>query len=320
MKIIVDKRTELMGIVLMLSKYLETYPFLKNTEAHKAYNQEILNTFGKFKEHDFIKLTNQMIDKFDFNYDAPFAIVLQNYNANLELVKNTMQNEYTKITNTKIGKLFLQGLPAFAKEIEFDAFFLKKQPFYSACIQFQETYMSSYALENFYKQFFGIAQCPEVVCNLFLANSSSGGFGLHTLTHLQPTLSVQFSTQTQEQYPCPATFVLHEMCHPFVNKLTDEHVSNQPKVFKAQSAHYTTLKSVINDYIIRAIELLFLEKQNTSTTILQKRLTMNKEKGFPFIDKVLELLHTYDQNRDTYPTFSCFYPTLLNHILSFCNQ
>ena len=62
MKITVDKRTELMNIMLFQSDYGTKYPELviygKNTE---EYHKKIDAHFSKFKDSKAIKLLNQVI-------------------------------------------------------------------------------------------------------------------------------------------------------------------------------------------------------------------------------------------------------------------
>ena len=47
MKVVVDKRTEFIGIVLMLSKYNQKYEFLKNAYSNEEYINDITQWFNK---------------------------------------------------------------------------------------------------------------------------------------------------------------------------------------------------------------------------------------------------------------------------------
>ncbi|MCG4587343.1 DUF4932 domain-containing protein, partial [Anaerosalibacter bizertensis] len=75
---------------------------------------------------------------------------------------------------------------------------------------------------------------------------------------------------------------------------------------------YGDWESCLNEHIIRAITARFNYKKDKS--LGDNTIEWEKENGFIYIDKLLEKLDEYDNNRDIYPTFESFYPELLKSL------
>ena len=73
----VDKRTELLGIMLLISDYSKKNSKLIEECGNKDYRDSILKNFSKFKEDITIKLLNYIINNYCFNYDAPIYLISQ---------------------------------------------------------------------------------------------------------------------------------------------------------------------------------------------------------------------------------------------------
>ena len=104
MKIVVDKRTEFIGIVLMLSKYNQKYEFLKNTYSNEEYINDIIRWFDKYKNDEFIILTNSAED--DENYYSGNYICSKRLKENIDYIpwnnKNLhLRDYYSKCKGSK---------------------------------------------------------------------------------------------------------------------------------------------------------------------------------------------------------------------------
>ncbi|HHU60314.1 TPA: DUF4932 domain-containing protein [bacterium] len=71
-KVIVDKRTELLGIILLIIKYKKRYPSLVKEQGNDQYRDFIINNFSCYKKSKTIKIFNKLIKKYCFNYDHQF--------------------------------------------------------------------------------------------------------------------------------------------------------------------------------------------------------------------------------------------------------
>ena len=59
-KIGVDKRTELLGILLLISDYNKNYGFLIEECGNKEYRDKIFSLFSQYKNEKAVQLLNQI--------------------------------------------------------------------------------------------------------------------------------------------------------------------------------------------------------------------------------------------------------------------
>ena len=319
MKVVIDKRTEFIGIVLMLSKYNQKYKFFKNPYSNEEYINDITQWFDKYKNDEFIKLTNEIIEKYeDFNYSTPLDLVLRYFNTSLNLVEGVESDdkpEYIDMLNGRLMQKFLHELPRFAIKTHFEEFYKNHSNFYNKCINFQQKYLQDLPLniEKYYLNFYGIDKSPNVYCNLLLTNSCRGGFGMQINSILYPSLIVDF--KGEKQFPCSITFLFHEMSHPIINPLTDKYLKETVET-KLNIQHYGKIKPIINDSIIRATEIILCKDMKCSSEFIERKINMEKAQGFEHIEKIIACLETYQSQRKRYPNIESFYPTLLNTIIN----
>lgn len=315
MKVIVDKRTEFIGIILMLSKYNQKYEFLKNAYSNEEYINDIMQWFNKYKNDEFIKLTNEIIDKYEnFNYATPLDLVLRYFDTNFNRVESADKPEYFDILNGRLIQKFLYELPPFANRTKFEEFYKNHSNFYNECINFQQKYLQELPLniEQFFLNFYGIDKSPNVNCNLLLTNSCRGGFGMGINGILYPSLTVDF--KGEKQFPCSVTFLFHEMSHPIINPLTDKYLKGNVET-KLKIQHYGKIQSIINDSIIRAAEIILCKHMQCTTEFIERKINMEKAQGFEHIEKVVACLETYSNHRGKYPNIESFFPILLDTVV-----
>ena len=315
MKVIVDKRTEFIGIVLMLSKYNQKYDFFKNPYSNEEYINDIMQWFDKYKNDEFIKLTNEIIDKYEnFNYATPLDLVLRYFDTNFNRIESADKPEYFDILNGRLIQKFLYELPSFANRTKFEEFYKNHSDFYNKCINFQQKYLQELPLniEQYFLNFYGTDKSPNVRCNLLLTNSCRGGFGMEINGILYPSLTVDF--KGEKQFSCSFTFLFHEMSHPVINPLTDKYLKGNVET-KLKIQHYGKIKSIINDSIIRAAEITLCKHMQCSTEFIERKINMEKAQGFEHIEKVVACLENYSSHRKRYPNIESFFPTLLDTVV-----
>ena len=315
MKVVVDKRTEFIGIVLMLSKYNQKYEFLKNDYSNEEYINDIMRWFDIYKNDEFIILTNQIIDKYEnFNYETPIDLVLRYFDTNFGRVESADKPEYFDILNEELIQKFLCNLPLFVNKTKFEEFYKNHSNFYNECISFQQKYLQELPLnfEQYFLDFYGIDKFPNVCCNLLLTNSSRGGFGLEFNGILYPCLTVDF--KGKKQRPCSVRFLFHEMSHPVINPLTDKYLIKNVET-NLKIKHYGTIQSIINESIIRAVEIILYKHMKRSSEIIERKIKLEKAQGFEYIENVVDCIETYLCNREKYPNIESFFPILLNTVI-----
>ena len=135
MEIVVDKRTELMGIVLALSQsneYIKEHFTFNITE---EYRHRALEHFSKFKNHKCIKLVRE-IAKTDigFNFDNPIRLAFS-LNNSLNFSGKIEKYLLDELENEDLIKEFLKALVDFSKESEFISFYNKNNSYYLSKIK-----------------------------------------------------------------------------------------------------------------------------------------------------------------------------------------
>jgi len=75
-KIVVDKRTLVMEVLLKLTNYFTRYPNL-NVGFNFQFNKDVENYFEKYKNHKAVKMLQKIIDNTNFCYGAPISLALK---------------------------------------------------------------------------------------------------------------------------------------------------------------------------------------------------------------------------------------------------
>ena len=149
----VDKRTELLGIMLLISDYSKKNSKLIEECGNKDYRDSILKNFSKFKEDITIKLLNDIINNYCFNYDAPIYLISQlNEDYSYDNLLDYPFRE--RLDGAKIVLDFLDSIKEFVKRINFDDFYNKNAKLYEKGIKQIETLIKNYDVVNFMKKFY----------------------------------------------------------------------------------------------------------------------------------------------------------------------
>ena len=73
---------------------------------------------------------------------------------------------------------------------------------------------------------------------------------------------------------------------------------------------YNTVESIIDEHIVRAIELVFLKK-DFGEEYVEKYATQYETTGFIYIRNVYKKLCEYCENKSQYENFEAFFPKVL---------
>ena len=184
---------------------------------------------------------------------------------------------------------------------------------------------------NFYKTTFVILSscywhCYNIIICPLLGSRSygpkienkNGSYDIYSLTSTPYNKDgVPFINKEVAEY-----LVFHEFSHSFVNPLTEkyiEQVNLSEKLFKpieyAMSKQaYVNWEITLNEHIVRAFTARAIEIQygkQACNDVVRNEL----QKGFVYIEHIIEMLREYEKERDTHgTTFAQYFPTLLSAI------
>lgn len=280
----VDKRIELLFIMLSLTDYpkkyqharlvanYETYPFLCENNKTYPYFEDIKNHFKDYKNHPAISVLNKIVNgKLNFSYDAPVALFL-----NLDKDYNFQGfNEYPFVNilhkSPEILE-FLSKVKDFVNDTNFENFYEQHKEFYQSELDKFHRIVPYEQILSWMKEFFK----DDLAAYEFNINLSPlmgyHGFGDRIKNAAHCTAPIFFKDESKynlKYLPIKMAFYLHEFCHSFINPLTEKYydqiqkpeLSLQEKETLKNHA-YPHYEEIINEYIIRAIEILYLRDQN----------------------------------------------------------
>ncbi len=175
-KVCVDKKTELMGVLLLISDYGKLYPELVEVCHNEEYREKVYKHFAAFKNEKAVKLLNEICNKLNFCYDAPIALILQlDENFKFDALLPYPFEERLESSNLVIE--FLNELPHFVEVSRFEEFYNSNQKFYSKILEETERFINPDMIEEFFNEFYKMDISTKFVINL-LPHSTNGNYGV----------------------------------------------------------------------------------------------------------------------------------------------
>lgn len=319
--ITVDPRIELLAVIQYLAGYGQRFPLL--TPFELLYKTEIETAFHSFRDHQAVKLFDQM-SMDGFNCDAPPWVMLH-LSPPPELEVQTPFTSYLIWRASDQLEQFIPALRNFAVASQFMNFYRAHSIFFETITR---PIIANYSgehdiavLENYYGM--GHNSYTMIIVPLF----SDGGYGpqvyrkdgrydVYTITG--PT---GMDVNNQPVFHAPnevRSLIWHEFAHPFVNPLTERYIHevNQYQalfqIVKERMIHYgyDSWQTVVNENIVRAV-VVRMKAHELGELEGQAQLEQELEWGFAYTDLFVERLKLYEQQRGLYPSFRDFYPILI---------
>lgn len=320
----VDQRIELLSVV----QHFTTWANQRHTRYESRYKVEVQKYFERFSNHKAIQLSQELTNS-GFSYDAPPNFVLYHSNPP-EFEQVTEYSDYLVDRAGSTSKLvnFANELRNFAVETDFVSF-----------IENQKAYFRK--IENDIKRTIGDMDYIEIIENYYGSQQNSynvvpaslfhnGGYGaliesvdgINIYNIAGPVSSSQgipsFGSESTFQY-----VLLHEFSHSFVNPLTEEYkieVNNFSELFEPirsqmENMAYGRWETCVNEHLVRTNVARFfnqLQGVEEKDEILQNEY----DKGFIYIYGLDSLMQRYEADRVVYPSYTDFYPKILEYFSS----
>jgi len=313
MKILVDKRTELMSIILALSQGNEYIEEHYSFDVQDKYRHRVYNHFSKFKKHKAVELASE-IAKCDegFNFDNPIRLAFS-LTEQLDFDGTIEDYLLKELENEKLLKDFLVEVVKFAKETNFKEFYLSNNDYYSSKIEELKQMFNSEPFVCELQKFLKVKIKDDFNINIvpMLINANHGfkvdGDNFANIG----MLSEDFKTIEKFNNSTIHT-IIHEFAHNFVNCYTNNNQLSIPKDLKKELKNmgYGNTIAYLNDTIVRAITIRLREKiQNVD---IQKFFDIEDKFGFIFVRKAYQELLVYE-NQST--SWEEYFPKLLSSII-----
>lgn len=296
MEVLVDKRTELMSIVLALSKgnkYIEEH---FSFDIKDEYNNKVKEYFSKYRNHKCIKLANQ-IAKSDagFSFDNPIRLA---FSLDESLQYNGVIEDYllNELNDEKLIHEFMQEIVKFAKDSKFNNFYNENKKYYLLKVEevkklFQpEKFVKE--LQRFLKHETETSFQINIIPMLINANH---GFTVNN-RHIANIGLLSEDLKTIKPFDNGYNhIIIHEFCHNFVNCHTGNKTLQMPADFEQRlnDIGYGNPISYLNDTLVRAMTIKLRER--IENIDVQKFFNIESRFGFIFVRDVYYDLVDYEK-------------------------
>ena len=282
----VDKRTELMSIILALSNGNDYVCEHFNFNVKDDYRIRAYNYFKSFKNHKCIQLANVVCEKVvGFNYDNTMLIAFELDDDFKFTKKSLSQNVMSELGDNELVKEFLRAVYDFANDTNFDSFYNNEREYYLSKINEVKTLFNVENIEDVMQQFFKMdinkSFCVNIIPMLINANH---GFEIGDTIYANIGLLSEDFCVISNFDNGYKHIILHEFMHYFVNANVMKYKSNVKLNNKLANKDYQNDYSYIIDTIVRALTIMVRSKIDNIN--VQKFFDIEKRSGFAKVQNV----------------------------------
>ncbi len=321
----VNPNLEFINSILLTSRYNEiTTPYigygLMTTQVNE-YTEAIKSFFEKHRQRPVYSYIEDMIPN-GFTFSRPVELALSLGNSKNFSMQYPLSDLCIKYCGgiEKIREL-LKLLKDLENETGYFGFFNEIKGYYDPFMEKARLVAEQLPYIPLLEDIYGKEQNSY---HYVISSLMCGNFGLNFADQSRDTLDIVcvFSTVG---WSISAPILVHEFSHPFINPLTEKYADlveeysiayDKLKPYKLPnfSSGYGDWHECVNEHLVRAMVIYLLRKCDLADDAAQM-LRSDLSCGYRYIPFILERYRFYEQNRDRYPSFEAFYPSLL-HVFS----
>ena len=313
-KITVDKRSEVVDILLYLSDYRKEYPNLVLYNKDIKYVEDVYNHFKEFSNHVAVRLLNEIVEKHNFCYDAPFILAMQ-LNEDLSVGEIRDYPFKTRLKGDKLILDFMDAIKDFAIKSDFEGFYNEHQSYYQNIINATKNQLG----DDWYskvKEFYKLKSDIEYVIN-FLPLSAEGG-AFYDYHHANKFISnIQNDEENSfggfiENTTKRRAFNLFTLCllRRYV-EFGDYLIPKAQEFLDKEKSKFVTINNIsyICEEIALVLRALSREIYSDSHSPAQEAIKGMKFDNIDRAYKILEILKEWQKSNDE---LNCYLQRLLN--------
>jgi hypothetical protein len=324
---LVDDRVELLSIASRLAEYDEY-----SNDINKQYVQDIHAYFDKYKDHPLIKYLRMVRDTNEIGFDAVAGMAIHvghapGFKPLVTFTADVPDKRWGAAPALKCAALMAQ----FYQDTHFADFFKAHQALYDTAVAHYNLIYRQLDI-SWYPAYYGIA--PRGSFNIVLGPANGGAnYGpkvVYPDGHEESYAIIGLWKFTDDGKPNfnDADYLptlIHEFNHSYVNYLIEQHrqqfQSAGEKIFAAAGAKmqrmaYGNWKTMLDEALVRASVIRYMIDHQMSADKVNRETQQQLYIGFVWIDKLVDLLGTYESDRKTYPTLDSFMPKLVEFYTS----
>ncbi len=328
MNIEINPQVELISIIQTISSYSKTFSFLLAKES-SYYKDDVMNYFGAFKNHPAVSMFDRLSSRpGKLNFNAPSFIML--YTDNQLNLRNDIEPDsfvVGRASGSDSLNTFLALLKDFAVKSSFNKFYNQHFEYY---LKMANSVAENLGTINYISELESFYGTKQKSYNIILVSLYSHvGFGNSVILHngqreIYNVLGPKSFSNKEPLYASESYLkykIRHEFSHPFINPLTEKHwdyIKGYSSLFnavpeQAKKNMCGDWQECINEFLIRAIttQIGFNESKELGEALYNDE----KSRGVNIIDRLLERIKYYLNNRDKFPTFDSYYKIILNEFM-----
>lgn len=316
----VDERQELLSIIFRLGGSFEY-----NYNDFEKYSQDVDNYFKPYINHKAVKYATRLrkFPRIGFERPSTFAYHIQIKNDTITFLENTLENSMVDWNKKKATK-FLFLLNDFYRTSNFKNFYKENIILYTIAENRFDTVMQNVDISWFYN-YYGTKTNGDMNIIISMLNGRNNY-----------ATKVQNKDSTIDKYAILGTcqtdslgmprysngyvdIVIHEFNHSYCNPLIDKYFTklqlSSDKIFdivskKMRKNYYPNTKYMLHETLVRASVIKYVAAywgENKAKYLMCQDMF----KGFIFIEKVVNLLDIYENDRIKFPTLDSFMPEII---------
>ena len=325
----VDPRVELVGIIAYLADYDEY-----RMGRVPGYLKDIDEHFGGHRNHPVVELARRLRSSNSIGYDACMSLAVHlSTPQDLKLIRPVTDDDLSleQRWDGTSAEDFVRKAADFAKVTAFEKFLADHEPLYAKSVSRMKGALASHAHLEWFEAFYGARPTAAFHLVLGMLNGPANyGVRFETAGGVEELYCI-FGVEETDRNGDPifesriAATIAHEFSHSFVNHVVEANrgaLEESGKLLFAASEvqmrrqAYGHWKTMLDESLVRAATIRYLEKYTTSGQARKQLDWEINNRGFLWMDELVELLADYEKSRDRYLTFESFMP----RVVAFFNE
>jgi len=317
-----DPRVELMGIIFRLAGRPEY-----NQGVVTSYNNYTDTYFGKFSDHEVVRLASKLTRNRGISFDAVMNMAVHIKDAvDLEekVPFDPRPASLDKRWEVSEARQFLEAARNFVRETNFSLFYSNREDIYNITLERVRKLLDEKAKLDWFDRFFGSRSGAKFVIIPGLTNGRhSYGVRVRVGYESEEIYSI-LGVWALDKNGAPlfeksvVSTIIHEFCHSYVNPLIDKYEASFKKAGESlfpyvgesmNRQHYGDWKIMMYESVIRACVVRYLQYAE-GTEAARKAILEEVKNKFAWMDDLVVLLGEYESNRVDFPTFESFIPKI----------
>lgn len=317
-----DERAELVSIVGRLAQFQEY-----SSGEIQDYNDAIDTCFSSFTNHPIIALSQEYRRDFGLSYDAMMWVALHVdlIDKGVQVNKFAYNNLPSRWTKERFEK-YVTELSDFYKQTDFAEFYSSHTSMYEEAVKEVKDALTSHVSLAWFNDFWGTQSAGNFHVIVSLVNGC-GNYGLKTVDDNQheevysvigvcPIEQINPS-MTVVDYLVP--LFVHETNHSYekgVSEIVEKTRKAGEIIFptiaeQMKGQAYGSWAIVVEEAMVRAGVINYMKNDSINKFDSNREITIQKGRSFFWIDRLVKLFDTYQQNREKYPTMKELVPEVV---------